>query len=508
LKPKERSGVIPVAEYVRMSTEHQQYSIANQHDVISQYATDHGMAIVRTYSDAAKSGVTLQRRTALQGLLEDVEKGAADYSAILVYDVSRWGRFQDVDESAYYEYRCKRANIAVHYCAEPFVNDGSVSSALLKAIKRAMAGEYSRELSVKVFAGKCRLVEAGFRGGGAPGYGLRRLLIDPHGNPKGILKRGEFKSIATDRTVQVPGPPEEIAMVREIYEMFVEQKLIPQAIADRLNQRGVPSEYGRPWTRALVNNIVTNPKYIGANVLNRRSYKLGASPKGQKNPPDRWILRENVFQPIVDVGMFRRAQEIARERAPRYTDDELLIALKKLLERTGHLSVYVIDQDPQTPSSHMYSDRFGSMFEAYRRIGYDHGRTIPVIELAGYTRKQRDTLIVNATEELTKRGAAVQTNAQTGILTVNGRFTLRVAAVKCVYTSVGVRWRFRLDSPLKTDFVVMARLAPANDLIQDYYLIRTAGWRRTRVTVGSGTDTLPRLYWFQDLSFLYGLIRN
>ncbi|MEO6246527.1 MAG: hypothetical protein ABIQ12_13930 [Opitutaceae bacterium] len=27
------------------------------------------------------------------------------------YDVSRWGRFQDADESGYYEYICKRAGI-------------------------------------------------------------------------------------------------------------------------------------------------------------------------------------------------------------------------------------------------------------------------------------------------------------------------------------------------------------------------------------------------------------
>jgi len=42
----------------------------------------------------------------------------------------------------------------VHYCAESFTNDGNISGTLLKAIKRAMAGEFSRELSVKVFAGK------------------------------------------------------------------------------------------------------------------------------------------------------------------------------------------------------------------------------------------------------------------------------------------------------------------------------------------------------------------
>ncbi|HHW4679386.1 MAG TPA: recombinase family protein [Xylella sp.] len=85
----------------------------------------------------------------------------ADFQIILVYDVSRWGRFQDSDESAYYEYICRRAGIQVAYCAEQFENDGSPVSTIVKGVKRAMAGEYSRELSVKVFAGQCRLIEVG-----------------------------------------------------------------------------------------------------------------------------------------------------------------------------------------------------------------------------------------------------------------------------------------------------------------------------------------------------------
>jgi hypothetical protein len=36
-----------------------------------------------------------------------------------------------------------------------------MASALMKTLKRTMAGEYSRELSVKVFAGQCRLIELG-----------------------------------------------------------------------------------------------------------------------------------------------------------------------------------------------------------------------------------------------------------------------------------------------------------------------------------------------------------
>lgn len=84
-------------------------------------------------------------REALQRLIRDVESGEADFSVILVYDVSRWGRFQDADESAYYEYICRRAGISVHYCAEQFDNDCSPVATIVKGVKRAMAGEYSRD---------------------------------------------------------------------------------------------------------------------------------------------------------------------------------------------------------------------------------------------------------------------------------------------------------------------------------------------------------------------------
>jgi len=151
------------AQYVRMSTEHQQYSPENQLEVIRQYAASHQMEIVREYSDHGRSGLNIAGREGLNTLMTDVEGKQADFSALLVYDVSRWGRFQDVDESAYYEYVLKRAGIRVHYCAEQFENDGSMSSSVLKTLKRSMAAEYSRELSVKVFSGQCRLIELGFQ---------------------------------------------------------------------------------------------------------------------------------------------------------------------------------------------------------------------------------------------------------------------------------------------------------------------------------------------------------
>src|SRR5438093_13510364 len=177
------------AAYVRMSTEHQQYSTSNQMDIIREYAKRRELEIVKEYSDEGKSGLNIQGRDSLAQMIRDVQNGEVTFSSILVYDVSRWGRFQDADESAYYEYICRRAGIEVCYCAEQFENDGSIASTIVKTVKRAMAGEYSRELSTKVFAGHCRLLDLGFRQGGSPGYGLRRRLIDQNRNPKATLAR-------------------------------------------------------------------------------------------------------------------------------------------------------------------------------------------------------------------------------------------------------------------------------------------------------------------------------
>ena len=105
--------LVRAAQYVRMSTEHQKYSTENQAEAMQQYAARRGIEIVRTYADAGKSGLSLNGRDGLKQLIEDVQHGTADFKTILVYDISRWGRFQDADESAYYEYICKRADISV-----------------------------------------------------------------------------------------------------------------------------------------------------------------------------------------------------------------------------------------------------------------------------------------------------------------------------------------------------------------------------------------------------------
>jgi len=77
-------------------------------------------------------------------------------------------------------------------------------SGLTPALKRSMAAEFSRELGVKVFEGKLALL-VGFLVGGDAGHGLRRLLVSAR---KARFEKGQQKSVATERTVLVPGPTE------------------------------------------------------------------------------------------------------------------------------------------------------------------------------------------------------------------------------------------------------------------------------------------------------------
>jgi DNA invertase Pin-like site-specific DNA recombinase len=406
-----KGALVRAAQYVRMSTDHQQYSTANQSDAIRAYAAERGMEIVRTYADEGKSGLSLYMRSGLRRLLQDVQSGDADFTAIIVFDVSRWGRFQDSDEAAYHEFICKLAGISVHYCAEQFENDGSPISTIVKSIKRAMAGEYSRELSVKVFAGQKRIVERGFRLGALAGYGLRRTLVDQNGSIKCSLAKGEWKSITTDRVVLSLGPSEELEIVRSIYAMFVQTGKNEYHIAKELNDRGLKNHLGNIWKAHNVRHILQSEKYIGNLVWNRKSFKLRKTIV--RNPPEIWMRTEGALEAIIERSVFDAAQAIFRDRVhrtpkgrPRWlSDEEMLKRLSRVLQEHGKLSRRIIDHSPNLPSCWAYKVRFGGVAKAYSLVGFQkdanqHGLRIKDRNQCPEPRGYRDDVMLGALKRL------------------------------------------------------------------------------------------------------------
>lgn len=261
--------------------------------------------------------------------------GNPGYHAILVYDVSRWGRFH-ADEGAHYEFLCKNAGVPIHYCAEVFPNDGTLPSAIFKAPKRTMAAEYSRELGVKVLSAQKRLAQLGFRMGGIPGYGLRRMLLLADGTQKQELCVGDHKGLATDRVILVPGPKKEVACIRKMFSLAMNKEMSLADIARYFNQRDTPYLNGRPWKTASVSRTLCNPKYVGCHIWGRLSFRLNT--KAIIRPPVEWVVKPGAFSPILDQRIFDRVQVVRKKRLERPTDDELLLRLKKFLRKKGRLT--------------------------------------------------------------------------------------------------------------------------------------------------------------------------
>ena len=496
------SAAIPVAAYVRMSTEHQQYSTENQLERIKEYAVRRNMTVVRVFEDAGKSGLNVRGRDSLRKMIEEVEKGSADFKCILAYDVSRWGRFQDADESGYYEYICKRAGINVHYCAEQFENDGSPTSNIIKSVKRSMAGEYSRELSTKVFQGACRLIQLGFKQGGTAGFGLRRTLIDQAGQAKGTLNRGEHKSLQTDRVVLALGPEEERETVRWMYRAFLEEGKTERQIAQELNARKILTEFGQPWTRGTVLQVLTNEKYIGNNVYHRTSFKLKR--KHVQNPPEMWIRADGAFPAVVDPNLFARVQQMILGRSKRYSDAEMLQALKELWARHGRISGLLIDEQDSMPSSAAFRYRFGSLIRAYVLIGYTPQTDYSFIEVNRYLRGRHPEIVQEVIKRLTALGVAVERDPATELLNLDHELTVSIVLSRCLRTEAGAsRWLLRFEEGLRPDLTIAVRMDEANKGIKDYYLLPAIDLAEAHLRLAESNHALLDAYRFDDLEFFF-----
>lgn len=360
---------IPAAQYLRMSTDDQPNSIPFQKDAIRLYAQNHGFEVIATYSDPGKSGIEIRHRPGLRKLIQDVVSGDISYKAILVYDISRWGRFQDTDESAHYEFLCRKAGVPIHYCAEQFANDGTMPNTIMKALKRTMAAEFSRELAVKVYAGQRRIAAEGFRLGGKPGYGLQRMLISSDGRRRQILRSHERKNLTSDRVILVPGPKHEIDCIRTIFNLAAKDRKSPRQIAQELNLRNVKFVGDKRWKESCIYNILTNEKYIGSNVWGRSRCPFNTNRR--RVPEDNWIRKTDAFVPLVSSEQFVRVRKLMLERKtyPRKPDTYLLNEMKKVLAEEGKLTTRLLLKHG-FDGYRSCSKSFGSMMRAYQLIGY------------------------------------------------------------------------------------------------------------------------------------------
>jgi DNA invertase Pin-like site-specific DNA recombinase len=466
---------IPAAEYVRMSTDQQQFSIAYQQAAIRLYAAQRGMAVIRTYADEGLSGLTLRERPAMIQLLNDVELGPPAFEIILVYDVSRWGRYQDTDEGAFYEFRCRRAGTRVEYCAEQFSSEISPLNTVLKAIKRAMAAEYSRELAVRTHSAQARGSAQGFLQGGIAGYGLRRMLVDGHGQTKGLLPPGAAKSFRTDRVVLVPGPQEEVDVIRRIFDLFVNKHMFKRRIAQLLNREGIPFSGGRQWNEHHVRFLLSNERYTGTLVFGKTSslLRLGKGHGRVRSPPGTVIHGSAGYPPLVSPEIFAAANEPKSKPGWWYSDAALLEALNRLRRQHGYLSHRLIETTTGLPSPQTYRKRFGTLREAYKRIGYLEQTNHLRLKHYDHTRK----LVLRVVHKIQSAAKAAKRvnvwNWQRRTITFESGSLLRITLARYLSTRQNRRPRWEVETNIRIPrhFLIIIRMDAEHQGVLDYYFL-------------------------------------
>ena len=475
MAPDSPTSTAPIraAAYARMSTTMQRYSIENQLAAISLYAEDNEFELIQSYVDAGKSGLRLQNRAGLRQLLEDVVSGRAEYQALLVYDVSRWGRFQDTDESAHYEWLCRSNGIRVIYCAEQFSNDGSPFATLLKGIKRTMAAEFSRELSVKISTARIRVAKRGFNVGAPTPFGLRRLMVDEHRQPITLLEAQQFKSITGARVVLVRGPPAEVTLVRRMFHLFLYGDLSFSAIARTLNAEGIPSPRGSIWTGGRVAILLQSECYAGHSVYNRISNPLRAGPT--PNPPDCWVRVEAAIEPVIDQNTFNRVQKKIASAAWRRGNEELLNRFRAYLKTHKELSVTALNTEKGLPNYALVRRRFGSLQAVNQLLGqptrYRPYRSVNFKRLRSF-RHQLIRCLLAASEQA---GVAATPGLRHSTLKINGQTVLLILTAVEIGPDGRERCPIKLKAEISADIVLVARLGLAAPDPTDYYLFpRTA----------------------------------
>ncbi|QZY64072.1 recombinase family protein [Providencia rettgeri] len=494
--------------YIRMSTDHQEFSPDIQRCFLQDYAEKNQLCIVREYIDAGKSGLHAENRPEFLSMIQRVQSGQADFQHILVYDISRWGRFLNIDESGHYEQICTNEKIRVHYCAEPLLAGNDVGAQVFKVIKRWSAGDYCRELGIKVFNGQKNLIEKGYRQGGSAGFGLRRCLIDSDGIPKFNLKRGERKSLQTERVILVAGPKDEQDIVRQIYHDFIYEHKNEQQIANGLNERGILTDNDAIWTKGIVHQILVNEKYVGHNVWNKSSSSKTRRQYG-KNPPEKWIRQENAFEAIVPQSLFNAAQAIIHQRSFRLSDEDMLEKLKILLKQEGKLSGLIIDEADDCPSSSAYTSRFGSLLKTYTLINYEPERDYRYVKLNQQLRQQHSLIVQQTIDKIRSLNAAVYRNERTDLLTINGEFTASIVLSRCILTvSNRKRWVIRFDTSLNPDLTIAVRLDENAKGVIDYYLLPIMREPKRKLKLSEQNSSEIEIYHFSNLERFFSMAKR
>ena len=301
----EEEIVLRVAAYCRVSTDSddQINSFTAQNNHYNEMITAHDRwELVDIYADEGITGTSAKKRRDFQRLLADCRKGRID--KVLVKSISRFAR--NTTECLETIRELKSLGISIYF-EEHGIDTKMVSSEMLTAVIASCAQAESESISRNMRWSVQKRMENGIFNTcrAATGFQLSEngLRIDP----------------------------EEAPVIYSIYEDYLKGKN-SREIAARLNEEAA---LGRSWNRKLVDYILTNERYAG-NALLQKKYRTDSFPRMKKpnrgERPMHYVRNSNPA--IISQEMFEQAAHLRSSRKVEMGDTEARAFVKSDLRRS------------------------------------------------------------------------------------------------------------------------------------------------------------------------------
>jgi DNA invertase Pin-like site-specific DNA recombinase len=447
------------AQYIRMSTDHQDLSPDMQKAAIDAYASRNGLSVIRTFLDAGRSGLTLRKRPAMKQLLQEVTNPQRSFSVVLVYDISRWGRFQDTDASAYYEYHCRLHGVDVRYVQEPFSGADSALATLFKGMKRAMAAEFSRELAMKTTAGQTAAISKGFQLGKLPCLGIDRIAVSKADGSERPLSYTEHKAGHREHVKWVSGPEHERRAVLRIFELYAKTEVSVVDLARQLEAEGVRTRGGRVVSEWMLYSFLRSETVLGNFVWGR------AENKKRRAEGDQRVRRvSGCMEPIVPREIFDAVQaKLARRKHVILTKETLLEQLRTALVANPRLRGSQLKAHG-CPCRESYIKQFGSLGAAWAAAGAAYPCAADARQNAEMVHSAQAGALMCARIAAALSAAGVDcrrhTRADRGgqTLLINAATILRVQVIWKQPRYDGLQWSLRKIYKAPFDWILVVRL--------------------------------------------------
>ena len=288
--------------YLRKSTDLQETSLEQQKEDILLFAKEHSIKVVGFFAEEA-CGENVEGRPQFRKMI-DCCKSQQDFQYVFVYDISRWGRFENPKESVYWEVEVERTGKRVIFVSEGFKEE-SIGTSITNFVKSAEASEYLKNIRRQTVRGMIYNAKRGFWMGGRPPYGYDRAIAE-NGKITEVLPEGRQKSIKSQK-IKLVINKKQSKIIKMIFVMFAKQGLSIHSIASYLNQSNHAPPRGHMWTKSSLWRILHNDAYIGTLVYNREN-RHKRHGKHKYNTKDKWVIVENAHEPIIQAELWEGVQ--------------------------------------------------------------------------------------------------------------------------------------------------------------------------------------------------------